>query len=240
MEKPDLTALQTALGHRFSDQVLLRQALTHRSHSSAHNERLEFLGDSVLNCAASILLFDEHPDMDEGKLSRVRSHLVKQDCLANIGRSLQLDHHLYLGAGELKSAKSIKDSIVADALEALFGAILLDAGFEHAKNCVIQLLKPVLAATPIESLGKDAKTRLQEHLQARRLQLPVYTVMVEGGTANSPEFKVQCTVADLQVDKLGAGHSRRIAEQQAAQAVLIELLEREYADPNQANKKGLS
>ncbi|HEX4842203.1 MAG TPA: ribonuclease III [Limnobacter sp.] len=239
MDRPDHASLENALGHRFSDQGLLRQALTHRSYSSAHNERLEFLGDSVLNCAASMLLFGAHPDMDEGKLSRVRSHLVKQDCLATIGRSLQLEQHLYLGAGELRSAQTIKDSIVADALEALFGAILLDADFEQAKACVIRLLQPVLFKTPVESLGKDPKTRLQEHLQAKRMKLPVYSVLVEGGTSSSPEFKVQCQVEDLDIAKVGAGHSRRVAEQHAAEAALIELLEREYADPHQANKKGL-
>ncbi|HEX4918942.1 MAG TPA: ribonuclease III [Limnobacter sp.] len=239
MDRPDHASLEHALGHRFCDQGLLRQALTHRSYSTAHNERLEFLGDSVLNCAASILLYGAQPDMDEGKLSRVRSHLVKQDCLANIGRTLQLEQHLYLGAGELRSAKTIKDSIVADALEALFGAILLDSDFEHAKACVIRLLEPVLLETPLESLGKDPKTRLQEHLQAKRMKLPVYSVLVEGGTSSSPEFKVQCHVQDLDIVQVGAGHSRRVAEQHAAQAALIELLEREYADPNQANIKGL-
>ncbi|HEX4879287.1 MAG TPA: ribonuclease III [Limnobacter sp.] len=239
MESRDHAELEAALGHRFENQDLLGQALTHRSHSTAHNERLEFLGDSVLNCAVSILLYESHPDMDEGKLSRVRSHLVKQDCLAGIGRGLQLERHLRLGAGELRSTSTIKDSIVADALEALFGAVLLDAGFEQAKKCVIRLLEPVLLTTPMASLGKDAKTRLQEHLQALRLRLPTYNVLVEGGTAHSPEFRVQCQVQEFGIEKVGIGHSRRMAEQQAADAVLIELLDREYADPNQANPKGL-
>lgn len=237
MESSKYSGLEAALNYQFKDQRLLQVALTHRSYCSQHNERLEFLGDSVLNCAASILLYESDPDMDEGKMSRVRSHLVKQDCLAMIGRNLELDQYLYLGAGELRSAKTIKDSIVADGLEALFGAILLDSGFEAARDCVIRLLKPVMLNTPIESMGKDPKTRLQELLQGKRMKLPVYTVLVEGGTSASPEFSVQCTVEDLEITQLGQGHSRRVAEQQAAQAVLIELLEREYSDPNQATRR---
>ncbi|MCR2746917.1 ribonuclease III [Limnobacter parvus] len=237
MEQSKYASLEAALGYQFRDQGLLRVALTHRSYCSQHNERLEFLGDSVLNCAASILLFETHPDMDEGKMSRVRSHLVKQECLALIGRNLALDQYLFLGAGELRSAKTIKESIVADALEALFGAILLDAGFEAARDCVIRLLTPVVLETPIESMGKDPKTRLQELLQGKRMKLPVYNVLVEGGTSSSPEFSVECTVEDIEITQLGQGHSRRVAEQHAAQAVLIELLEREYSDPNQASRR---
>jgi ribonuclease III len=237
MEHSKYSKLEEALGYQFKDQGLLRVALTHRSYCSQHNERLEFLGDSVLNCATSILLFETHPDMDEGKMSRVRSHLVKQDCLAMIGRNLCLDQYLFLGAGELRSATTIKDSIVADALEALFGAILLDSGFEAARDSVIRLLTPVMLETPIESMGKDPKTRLQELLQGKRMKLPVYSVLVEGGTSASPEFSVQCTIEDFEITKVGQGHSRRVAEQHAAQAVLIELLEREYSDPNQATRR---
>lgn len=224
--------LEDVLKYQFKDQSLLAQALTHRSFSSGHNERLEFLGDSVLNCAASILLFGEHPELDEGKLSRVRSHLVKQDCLALIGRKIELDQFLRLGAGELRSSQTIKDSIVADAMEAVFGAILLDSDFDTTKECVIRLLRPVMESTPIESMGKDPKTRLQENLQSKRLKLPSYVVLVEGGTAASPEFVVQCVVDDLQMFAEGRGHSRRVAEQKAAESLLTDLLEREYADPN--------
>lgn len=237
MEGSRFSGLETALGYQFKDQGLLKVALTHRSYCSQHNERLEFLGDSVLNCAASILLFETHPDMDEGKMSRVRSHLVKQDCLALIGRNLCLEKYLLLGAGELRSAKTIKDSIVADGLEALFGAILLDEGFEAARDCVIRLLKPVMLETPVESMGKDPKTQLQEFLQGKRMKLPVYTVLIEGGTSASPEFRVECAVNDLGIITVGQGHSRRIAEQHAAQAVLIELLGRECADSGQASRK---
>ena len=235
MNRSRFSELESALAYHFKDQALLETALTHRSYSGQHNERLEFLGDSVLNCAASILLFESHADMDEGKMSRVRSHLVKQDCLAMIGRSLQLENYLFLGAGELRSAKTIKDSIVADALEALFGAILLESGFEAARDCVFRLLTPVMLETPIESMGKDPKTRLQELLQGKRMKLPAYRVLVEGGTSQSPEFQVECSVDDLEIITLGQGHSRRIAEQQAAQAVLLELFEKD-SDPNQSSR----
>lgn len=232
MANTDYDQLQAALGHRFTNVALLQTALTHRSYVVEHNERFEFLGDSVLNCAASVLLFDAFPDMDEGKLSRVRSHLVRQDCLASLGRQIGIPANLRLGAGELRGGGEPKDSIVADAMEAVFGAILLDAGFEAASACVIRLLRPVLDATPIESLGKDAKTRLQELMQAKRLKLPAYKVVVEGGTSASPMFSVQCEIEALQVITLGTGHSRRHAEQGAAQEALNAILEREYADPN--------
>lgn len=228
----DFKKLEDVLKYQFNDQTLLIQALTHRSFSSAHNERLEFLGDSVLNCAVSMLLFDEHPELDEGKLSRVRSHLVKQDCLALIGRRIKLHLFLRLGAGELRSSSNIKESIVADAVEAVFGAILLDSDFDTTRECVIRLLRPVMESTPIESMGKDPKTRLQEHLQGKRLKLPSYVVLVEGGTAASPEFVVECVVEDMQMRSEGRGHSRRLAEQKAAEGLLIDLLEQEYADPN--------
>ena len=151
MDCSKFAGLQNSLGYHFTNAELLKVALTHRSHNAQHNERLEFLGDSVLNCAVSILLYERHSNMDEGKLSRVRSHLVKQDCLAVVGRELSLDKYLYLGAGELRGGSTIKDSIVADALEALFGAILLDSSFEEACGCVIRLLDPVLQLRWLDS-----------------------------------------------------------------------------------------
>lgn len=223
--KPGLTELQQALGHVFSNMGLLTQALTHRSHSTAHYERLEFLGDSVLNCAASMLLIERFPDIDEGRLSRIRSHLVKQDCLAKIGRELRLDALMYLGAGELKSGREIKESILADSVEALFGAVLLDAGFDQAKAAVFRLLAPVLDSTPEDSLGKDAKTRLQEQLQAQKLKLPLYTVLVEGGTSTSPAFEVECVVEELNLTARGMGNSRRLAEQEAAGHLLAKIVQ---------------
>jgi ribonuclease-3 len=215
--------LEVALGYCFSDKVLFKRALTHRSYSCDNYERLEFLGDSVLNCAASILLYNVHPSLDEGKLSRIRSHLVKQDCLAAVGRRIHVDHHLFLGAGELKSSAVIKDSIVADTLEALIGAILLEAGFDKACAVVLRLLDPVLKDSPMDTLGKDPKTQLQEYLQAKRMNLPVYRVLLEGGTASHPEFKVECQVESLGLSHCGVGLSRRVAEQQAAKAILSEI-----------------
>lgn len=226
MDPIKIQALEQALGYSFKSHALLKVALTHRSHSADHYERLEFLGDSVLNCAVSILLYNTQPNEDEGKLSRVRSHLVRQDCLAAVGRRLNLDQMLYLGAGELKGGSQIRDSIVADALEALIGAVLLDAGFDQAQTCVFHLLKPVLTESPAESLGKDAKTRLQELLQAKRMKLPVYTVLVEGGSVSSPEFKVECVIETPSMSQTGTGPSRRVAEQQAAQALLQEIEEK--------------
>lgn len=226
MDPVKIQALEQALGYAFKSHALLKVALTHRSHSSDHYERLEFLGDSVLNCAVSILLYKTQPNEDEGKLSRVRSHLVRQDCLAAVGRRLNLDQMLYLGAGELKGGSRVRDSIVADAFEALIGAILLDAGFDRAQACVFHLLEPVLTESPADSLGKDAKTRLQELLQAKRMKLPIYTVLVEGGSVSSPEFTVECAIESPLMSQTGTGPSRRVAEQQAAQALLQEIEEK--------------
>lgn len=232
MKSINFSILEQSLGYRFKDGKLLQKALTHRSYSSMHNERLEFLGDSVLNCAVSILIFERYPQLDEGKLSRIRSHLVKQDCLALIGRNLNLENFLFLGAGELRSSTRIKDSIVADALEAIFGAILIDSDFNKAKDIVIQQLLPVIESTPVESMGKDPKTRLQEYLQSKHLPLPIYTVIIEGGTISSPEFIIECSVQGLLMKHQGRGHSRRIAEQSAAELLLSNILEKEFSDPN--------
>ncbi len=232
MKSSNFSIFEKSLGYRFQDTKLLQKALTHRSYSSKHNERLEFLGDSVLNCAVSILIFEHFPLLDEGQLSRIRSHLVKQDCLALIARKVNLENFLFLGVGELRSSTRIKDSIVADALEAVLGAILLDSDFNTAKQIVMQLLLPVLQETPIELMGKDPKTRLQEYLQSKHLQLPKYTVVVEGGTLLSPEFIVECCVQHLPLMRQGSGHSRRVAEQRAAELVLSEILGNEFSDLN--------
>lgn len=216
-------ALQEALGHRFARTDLFLQALTHRSFGAVHYERLEFLGDSILNCAVSDLLYRRHVDLDEGQLSRVRSHLVRQDTLASLGRRLNLPECMRVGAGERRQGFELKDSIVADCLEALIGAVALDSSFDAASACVLALMTPVLDATPLNTLGKDAKTRLQELLQGRRLELPVYRVLVEGGTQSSPHFRVECDVQALGLKSEGLGTSRKTAEQSAAQAVLNEL-----------------
>ena len=216
----DVQALQTALGHEFASKDLLSQALTHRSHSVAHNERLEFLGDSVLNCVIASLLFDKFSKIDEGDLSRLRANLVKQQSLYEIAQRLELSQHLRLGEGELKSGGFRRPSILADTVEALFGAVFLDAGFDVARRMIKRLYQPVLDTVDPQTLGKDAKTLLQEYLQGRKIALPVYTVVATHGAAHSQEFEVECAVAKLAIQVLGAGGSRRAAEQAAAKKAL--------------------
>ena len=216
----DVQALQTVLGHEFASKDLLSQALTHRSHSVAHNERLEFLGDSVLNCVIASLLFDKFSKIDEGDLSRLRANLVKQQSLYEIAQRLELSQHLRLGEGELKSGGFRRPSILADTVEALFGAVFLDAGFDVARRMIKRLYQPVLDTVDPKTLGKDAKTLLQEYLQGRKIALPVYTVVATHGAAHSQEFEVECAVAKLAIQVLGAGGSRRAAEQAAAKKAL--------------------
>lgn len=227
VEPSDLMRLESVLGHVFSDPALVRRALTHRSHGQDHNERLEFLGDGLLNLVAAELLYRRFGQADEGQLSRMRSHLVRQDCLARIGLQLGLPDLLWLGDGERRSGGAARASILADAVEAIFGAVYLDAGFAAAARVVSRLLEPMVTQTSPQALGKDAKTRLQEHLQARRLSLPVYRVMVEGGTAQSAQFVVECEVEGngqgLHCITQGRGTSRRLAEQMAAQSALERL-----------------
>jgi ribonuclease-3 len=164
----DIATLQSRLGHTFSNAALLQQALTHRSHSSLHNERLEFLGDSILNCVVASLLFDRFDKLDEGDLSRLRANLVKQQSLYEIAQRLELSQCLRLGEGELKSGGFRRPSILADTLEALFGAIFLDAGFDAASRVIGALYAPVLETVDPKTLGKDAKTLLQEFLQGKK------------------------------------------------------------------------
>ncbi len=216
----DVQALQAALGHEFSSRELLQQALTHRSHSVAHNERLEFLGDSILNCVIASLLFDKFARIDEGDLSRLRANLVKQQSLYEIAQRLELSPYLRLGEGELKSGGFRRPSILADTVEALFGAVFLDAGFEAAKRVIRKLYLPVLETVDPKTLGKDAKTLLQEYLQGRKIALPVYTVVATHGAAHSQEFEVECSVPKLAIQVLGGGGSRRAAEQAAAKKAL--------------------
>ena len=216
----DVKALQDALGHEFRSKDLLQQALTHRSHSVAHNERLEFLGDSVLNCVVASLLFDKFVKIDEGDLSRLRANLVKQQSLYEIAQRLELSPHLRLGEGELKSGGFRRPSILADTVEALFGAIFLDAGFDVARRAIAKLYQPVLETVDPRTLGKDSKTLLQEYLQGRKIALPVYTVVATHGAAHSQEFEVECAVPKLAIQVLGGGGSRRAAEQAAAKKAL--------------------
>src|SRR4051812_1215614 len=216
----DLMLLQTRLGHTFKSAALLQQALTHRSHSSLHNERLEFLGDSILNCAVASLLFDRYSKIDEGDLSRLRANLVKQQSLYEIAQRLELSQFLRLGEGELKSGGFRRPSILADTLEALFGAIFLDAGFDAARDVIRSLYIPILDTVDPKTLGKDAKTLLQEFLQGKKLALPQYNVVATHGAAHNQEFEIECLVPKLDIQVFGTGGSRRAGEQAAAKLAL--------------------
>jgi len=213
-----LAALCRQLGYQFDQSALLQRALTHRSYSSAHNERLEFLGDSVLNCTIAKYLYQTYPDASEGDLSRLRSNLVNQQTLAVLAQQLNLGELLALGEGELKSAGARRPSILADALEAVFGAVLLDSDFETAEKVVLGLYVPFIAKMDLQSLGKDAKTQLQEYLQGRKFQLPKYSVVEIKGEAHAQTFEVECEIEKLKIKTRGEGHSRRVAEQVAAEA----------------------
>lgn len=216
-------SLETRLDYRFRQSGLLRQALTHRSYSADHNERLEFLGDGILNMVVAMMLFERFTDLREGELSRLRAMLVKQDSLAQIANELQLGNCLRLGEGELKSGGRSRPSILADAVEASIGAVFLDGGFDAAKTVISRLYaKRLDSLNPALSL-KDPKTALQEYLQARRLPLPQYALSQVRGEAHAQEFEVACSVPALQLSESGQGCSRRIAEQVAAAAVLARL-----------------
>lgn len=208
--------LQQGIDYRFSDPGLLTQALTHRSYSALHNERLEFLGDSVLNCVVAAELFERFGALPEGELSRLRAHLVRQHALHGIAQTLGLGEHLLLGEGELKSGGFARPSILADAFEALVGAIFLDGGFEAARQTVRRLYEPLLSGLDPRALGKDPKTLLQEFLQARQIGLPQYSVLATRGAAHKQSFEVECLIPQLSVRTTGSGSSRRTAEQEAA------------------------
>jgi ribonuclease III len=216
----DIDLLQSRLGHTFSNTALLQQALTHRSHSSLHNERLEFLGDSVLNCVIASLLFHRYTKIDEGDLSRLRANLVKQQSLYEVAQRLELSQCLRLGEGELKSGGFRRPSILADTLEALFGAIYLDAGFDAAYKVISTLFEPILEIVDPRTLGKDAKTLLQEYLQGKKIPLPQYNVVATHGAAHNQEFEIECLIPKLDIQVFGAGGSRRAGEQAAAKLAL--------------------
>ena len=208
-------------GHGFADAGLLRQALSHRSAGSPHNERLEFLGDALLNQMIAEALYLRWPKADEGALTRARAELVRESALAGIARQLKLGEHLVLGPGEMKTGGHRRDSILADALEAVVAAIHLDAGFEACRSAVLPWFAPLIAALPApDKVGKDAKTRLQEWLQARQRSLPVYSLLEEGGDDHARTFKVSCMLDEPILMTEGEGGSRRAAEQQAADAAL--------------------
>ncbi len=221
--RPPLDRLCRDLQFTFRDATLLEMALTHRSVGSRNNERLEFLGDAVLSFVISTALYQRFPGADEGSLSRLRSSLVKGDTLADLARCLNLGDFLHLGSGELKSGGFDRDSILADALEAIFGAIYLDSGIEPIRDLILRLFADkITAATPTGNL-KDPKTRLQELLQARHEPLPTYTVISMQGEAHAQTFTVRCDVSVLPESTLGSAGSRRKAEQMAADIALRQL-----------------
>lgn len=215
-----LLALQRRLQHEFSNQTLLSQAVTHRSFSLDHNERLEFLGDSVLNLAVADLLYERLSALPEGDLSRVRANLVKQDTLHQLAVGLGLPEVLRLGEGEARSGGQKRPSILADALEALIGAVYLDAGFAAAQALVHRLFKAVEINPEMEAIGKDPKTELQEWLQGRKMNLPLYRVVATLGAAHKQTFDVECEIVELSFSERGIGGSRRAGEQAAAAAML--------------------
>jgi len=212
----DPARIQQRVGYSFSRPELLAQALTHRSHSAAHNERLEFLGDSILNCVVAAELFDRFAGLPEGDLSRLRAHLVRQEALHQVAQTLGLGDHLRLGEGELKSGGFARPSILADAFEALIGAVFVDGGFSAARETIRRLYQPLLAGLDPEALGKDPKTLLQELLQARKVALPQYSVVATRGAAHRQNFEVECLIPQLSVRTTGSGNSRQSAEQEAA------------------------
>ncbi|MGA0806278.1 MAG: ribonuclease III [Pseudohongiellaceae bacterium] len=215
--------LARRLQHEFRDAALLRQALTHCSAGRHNNERLEFLGDAVLGLTVSELLFRRYPEASEGELSRIRAGLVQQSTLAAIARSLRIGEELVLGAGEIKSGGANRDSILADALEALISALYLDGGLQVCRDHIAAWFVPLLeGSTPVQQ-AKDAKTTLQEFLQARKLGLPVYTVVETRGKDHQQEFVVHCSVVLLRDPVTGTGVTRKEAEQQAAAAVLAQM-----------------
>ena len=218
-----LESLQRAIVYRFNRLVLLRTALTHRSWGADNNERLEFLGDSVLNMVIARVLYERFDSLREGELSRLRAQLVRQDSLQLIAQKINLGDMLRLGEGELRSGGHRRPSILADALEAVFGAIFLDAGYDAARDVIEKLYAEMLAELdPARSL-KDPKTQLQEYLQSRKLPLPVYELFEARGEAHAQEFEVVCTVSGMNLNARGVGMSRRTAEQVAAREALQQL-----------------
>lgn len=226
----DLALLQERLQLSFAQPSLLERALTHRSFSAHHNERLEFLGDSVLNLAVADLLYARLGTLAEGDLSRIRANLVKQDTLHQLALDLGLSGLLRLGDGEIRSGGQKRPSILADALEAVIGAVYLDAGYEKARQLVQQLFGKLEINPQMQASAKDPKTELQEWLQARKMQLPVYRVVGTLGQAHRQTFDVECEVLDLQLSERGIGNSRRAGEQAAAAAMLLNLAARKMPE----------
>ncbi|MGH8718393.1 MAG: ribonuclease III [Burkholderiales bacterium] len=207
---------ESLLGYSFSNPALLKQALTHRSYGQPHNERLEFIGDGVLNFVVAFMLYREFPELPEGDLSRLRANLVNQQQLAALAQQIDLGSRILLGEGELKSSGHKRPSTLANALEAVFAAIFLDGGFAAAETSIRELFSPLVAQAGAEAPAKDAKTLLQEFLQSRRLALPLYSTVAVRGAAHEQMFEVECVIGHLKVRATGSGPSRKAAEQDAA------------------------
>ncbi|HEX7719690.1 MAG TPA: ribonuclease III [Woeseiaceae bacterium] len=218
-----IPGLQSRLGYEFQDLTLLVQALTHRSATGSNNERLEFLGDAVLDVVISEVIFRQRQEASEGVMSRIRSSLVKDLTLVQLAGELQLGDYLILGSGEKRTGGHHRASIMADALEAIFGAVYLDSGFENARQVIHTVYGALLEDLPESASRRDPKTRLQEYLQARKIDLPGYAVHRVTGKAHRQSFEVQCTVEALEVSSIGHGMSRREAEQDAASRMLAVL-----------------
>ncbi len=212
--------LQNALGYHFNDIELLNQAITHRSASVKNNERMEFLGDAILGFQVAEFLFKKEEKVDEGQLSRMRSYLVRKDSLADIGRKLELSDVIILGQGELKSGGQNRDSIIADTVEAIIGAVYLDGGLDAAGTLIKKLLMEKLSNPNLILQQKDPKTKLQELLQKKGLELPIYEVIKIEGESHQQEFYVKCKVSSINWDSEGKGDSRRKAEQKAAHSFI--------------------
>ncbi len=223
MPNSESEALCRRLAYTFRDRALLTRALTHRSKAAEHNERLEFLGDSVLNLVISTELYDRFPALAEGELTRLRASLVRKPTLALHARALELGQCIELGGGELKSGGYDRDSILADALEAVFGAIYKDSGLQEVTRVINQLYRQNLADLDPNAVPKDPKTRLQEYLQKHSLPTPSYQILDVTGEAHSQNFVIECHVNSLSEAVRGEGNSRRAAEQQAAERVLAVL-----------------
>jgi len=216
-------AIERRIGHRFRDPALLTQALTHRSHGAPHYERLEFLGDSVLGCAVTELLFRNHPELPEGKLSRIRAGLIREESLAEVARGLGIAEFLRLDESTARNEGAARPSILADALEAIYGAVFLDAGYAIAREVIARTFESRLSGLDPDAVEKDAKTRLQELLQARRLATPQYRVVSTNGAKQNLVFEVECTIEEPSLSATGSGSSRQRAEQQAAAILLAQL-----------------
>lgn len=221
------SALENLLSYTFRNRDLLSRALTHSSLSEQHNERLEYLGDSVLNCAIATLLYERYPKVDEGPLSRMRSNLVKQQTLFEIASFLGMGHALRLGETEVATGGAQRPSILADAFEAVLGAIYLDGGFDAAVQVVKRIFTPILEQINPRSLGKDAKTMLQEYLQGRKIPVPTYTTLSKTGVSSAQRLLVECAVPSLNQITSGTGENRRAAEQEAARKMLDEITQGE-------------